>query len=94
LLLLLLGIAAAKGMAISILFPAPLLMLMLMLSPRPTCDCAPAGIFVEVKWIRSHNIRGNWRNTIARYWSVPKIKFVFVQHLKIAKLVANTLKSR
>ena len=31
---------------------------------------------------------------IVFYWSVPKTLFVFVQHLKIAKLVANTLKSR
>ena len=26
-------------------------------------------------------------------WSVPKTNFVFVQHLNITKLVANTLKS-
>jgi hypothetical protein len=32
--------------------------------------------------------------TLCVQWSDPKIKFVFVQHLKIAKLVANTLKSR
>ena len=38
-------------------------------------------------YVRDFSLRGT-------NWSVPKIKFVFVRHLKIAKLVANTLKSR